>query len=72
MSVITAILESDADGTLHVPIPPELFGAKIRIEAKMEAVPKESPTPKFGCLAGKISMAPDFDGPLDDFTDYMK
>jgi hypothetical protein len=25
----------------------------------------------FGCLRGKISMAPDFDEPLEDFKDYM-
>ena len=72
MSVITAILEPNADGTLHVPIPPELHGEKVRIEARMEAVPREASRPRFGCLAGKISLAPDFDEPLDDFRDYMK
>jgi hypothetical protein len=25
----------------------------------------------FGCLSGRISMAPDFDEPLEDFKDYM-
>ena len=40
MSTITAILEADADGTLHLPLPAELRGGKIRVEAKMEAVEK--------------------------------
>ncbi|MEI7489835.1 MAG: DUF2281 domain-containing protein [Bacteroidota bacterium] len=26
----------------------------------------------FGCLKGKIKMAPDFDAPLDDFKPYME
>ena len=30
------------------------------------------PRPRFGALKGKISMAPDFDLPLDDFRDYMR
>ena len=38
MSTITAILEADADGTLHLPLPAELRGGKIRVEVKMEAV----------------------------------
>ena len=28
--------------------------------------------PRFGCLAGKIDLAPDFDEPLEDFKDYME
>ena len=28
--------------------------------------------PRFGCLAGKIHLALDFDEPLEDFKDYMK
>ncbi|MBI3142002.1 MAG: DUF2281 domain-containing protein [Bacteroidetes bacterium] len=27
--------------------------------------------PKFGCAKGQIYIAPDFDGPLDDFKEYM-
>jgi hypothetical protein len=27
--------------------------------------------PKFGCAKGTFKMADDFDGPLDDFKDYM-
>jgi hypothetical protein len=72
MSVINAILEPHVDGTLHVPVPPELRGGKIRIEARLEAATKETAAPKYGCLAGKIFLAPDFDEPLEDFGDYMK
>ncbi len=38
MSTISAILEPDADGTLHLPLPVELRGGKVRVEAKVEAV----------------------------------
>jgi hypothetical protein len=71
MSAITAILEPDADGTLHVPLPPELRNGKVRIEAKLESAEPATGKRSFGCMAGKIWMAPDFDAPLDDFKDYM-
>ena len=44
MSTITAILEPDADGSLHLPLPPELRHGKVRVEAKLEAVPPRSDT----------------------------
>jgi hypothetical protein len=64
MSVITAVLEPQPDGSLHIPLPPELRGGKVRIEAKVEAVAPAEQRPMFGCLAGKIWIAPDFDEPL--------
>jgi hypothetical protein len=36
MSTITAILEPDADGTLHLPLPPELRGGRIEITATLK------------------------------------
>lgn len=36
MSKITAILEADADGTLHLPLPPELRNTKVRVTATLE------------------------------------
>ena len=37
------------------------------------ALPKAAkPLPRFGSAAGQIHLAPDFDAPLDDFTDYTK
>jgi hypothetical protein len=73
MSTITAILEPDADGTLHLPIPPEMRHQAIRVKAELEAVAPlggQAEFKGFGCLRGKISMAPDFAEPLEDFKDY--
>ncbi len=72
MSKITAILEPQPDGSLHLPIPEELRHSKVKVTATLESVPASAPGPRFGCLAGKIWMAPDFDAPLDDFKDYME
>jgi hypothetical protein len=41
MSTIIAILEADADGTLHLPLPAELRGGKVKVEAKLEPAPGE-------------------------------
>lgn len=76
MSTINAILEADADGTLHLPLPAELRHGKIKVEAKLEAAAPAPPGEEtgslkgFGCLHGKIRMAPDFDEPLEDFKDH--
>ncbi len=37
MSTITAILEADADGTLHLPVPEELRRGKVRVVATLNA-----------------------------------
>ncbi len=37
MSTITAILDPDADGTVHLPLPEALRRGKIRITATIEA-----------------------------------
>jgi hypothetical protein len=77
MSTITAILEADADGTLHLPLPVELRHGKIEVTATLKPANGASSTLSppaslkgFGCLNGKISMSPDFDEPLEDFKDY--
>jgi hypothetical protein len=36
MSTINAILEADADGTLHLPLPLELGHGEFKVEAKLE------------------------------------
>jgi hypothetical protein len=41
MSTITAILEADADGTLHLPLPAELRSGKIRVEARLEPAERD-------------------------------
>jgi hypothetical protein len=37
MSTITAILVADADGTLHLPLPPELRKGRIEVTATLRA-----------------------------------
>jgi hypothetical protein len=38
MSKITAIVEADENGTLNLPLPPELRHTKVRVTASLEAV----------------------------------
>jgi hypothetical protein len=38
IGTISAILEAHPDGSLHLPVPPELRAGKIRVEATLEAV----------------------------------
>lgn len=74
MSTITAILEPDPDGTLHLPLPKEWRHQSIKVKAELEPVSTPSDHTKlrgFGCLRGKLWMSPDFDEPLADFEDYM-
>ena len=79
MSTITAILEADVDGTLHLPVPAEWRHGKVRVIATLEPAPvetastseEERATPKPGSLPG-FWMAPDFDEPLEDFKEYME
>ncbi|HLX61346.1 MAG TPA: hypothetical protein VKX17_08705 [Planctomycetota bacterium] len=37
MSTVTAILEPDADGTVHVPVPKDLLGGKLQVTATLQA-----------------------------------
>lgn len=80
MNMITTILEPDADGTLHLPLPEAWRHQAIRVKAELEPVGAASDRGKddaakdlkgFGCLRGKISLAADFDEPLEDFKEYM-
>lgn len=71
MSTLTAILEPDADGTLHLPLPEELKTGKVKVVATLEAVEEKKAARKAGCLKG-FWMAPDFDAPLEDFKEYME
>lgn len=79
MSTISAILTPAPDGTLHLPLPTAWRHQPIRVKAELEPVAAEtsvatsgiSDLSGFGCLKGKIWMAPDFDEPLEDFKDYM-
>lgn len=80
MNVITTIIEPDADGTLHLPVPKAWQHQSIRVKAELEPVgePAAGATAGFaeglkgfGCLRGKIFLSPDFDEPLEDFKDYL-
>ena len=71
MSTITAILEPDADGSVHLPLPPELRRTPVKVTATLEAA-SFAARPRFSCLAGKLELAPDFDEPLEDFKDYLE
>ena len=74
MSTITTILEANADGTLHLPLPEELRHGKIRITATMQPAAEGPPRAKAGLWSGRQGfwMAPDFDEPLDEFREYME
>jgi hypothetical protein len=49
MSTITVVLEPDADGTLHLPLPAELRRGRVKVVATLEiepaAVPLQPGTP---------------------------
>lgn len=45
MSTITAILEPDPDGTLHLPLPMELRKSKVKVTATIEAAPEDDERP---------------------------
>jgi hypothetical protein len=70
MNTITAILEPEPDGSLRLPLPAELQHTTVKITATLE--PVSLARPHFGCLAGKIELAPDLDQPLEDFKEYME
>jgi len=53
MSTITAILDAEADGTVHLPLPPDLLGRRVRVEATLEA--DLSPAKSPGTLRATLS-----------------
>jgi hypothetical protein len=73
MSTITAILEPDEDGTLHLPVPEDLKCGKIRVVATLEPAETLSPEmhPLLGIWQGDLVFAPDWDAPLDDLKPYL-
>ena len=80
MNMIITVIEPDADGTLHLPLPKAWQHQSIRVRAELEPVGASSERgiegaakdlKGFGCLRGKISLSHDFDAPLEDFKEYM-
>jgi hypothetical protein len=45
MSTITAILEADADGTLHLPVPENWRRGKVKVVATLESDPATTERP---------------------------
>lgn len=45
LSTITAVLDACPDGTVHLPLPPDLRGTRVRVEAKLEAARSVSKGP---------------------------
>ena len=45
MSMVTAILEADADGTLHLPVPQNLRRGKVKVIASLESEPETATRP---------------------------
>ena len=80
MSAFSAVLAPSSDGTLHVPIPENWIKqgvTAVLIKADIEPLgdinlnPEQNKALKgFGCLRGKISLAPDFDEPIAGFKEY--
>ena len=76
MSSFTAILDPQAHGTLHLPLPSDWLKYRVCVSAQWEPI---KPTPieyehelkGFGCLRGKITMLPGFDDPIEDFKEYI-
>jgi hypothetical protein len=76
MSSFTAILDPQADGTLHLPLPSDWLKYRVRVSAQLEPIKPthiepESSLKGFGCLRGKITMLPGFDDPIEDFKEYI-
>jgi len=57
MNTITAILEADADGTLHLPLPAELRHGKIEVTATLKAATETSSTIPRRLLSGFRGVA---------------
>lgn len=83
VKMIAEIMEPNADGTLHLPLPAAWRDRPIRVTAELEPVESRAPTMSetdsgasglrgFGCLKGKIWLARDFDEPLEDFKEYSE
>ena len=68
MSTITAILEPDADGTLHLPLPAELRRGKVKVVASMEAADAGEGGPRgqlvMGEFARRVLVAPEGAPPM--------
>jgi hypothetical protein len=76
MSSFTAILDPQAHGTLHLPLPSDWLKYRVCVSAQLEPI-KSMPIERkrelkgVGCLRGKITMLLGFDDPVEDFKEYI-
>ena len=76
MSSFTAILDPQADRTLHLTLPSDWLKYRVRVSAQLEPIKTtpieyETELKGFGRLRGKITMLPGFDDPIEDFKEYI-
>ena len=57
MSTITAILEPDTDGCLHLPVPEEMRGGKVKVIASLETVAAGEPADHARLIHGEFGRA---------------
>lgn len=69
MVILTATCRNGIIET-EQPLPSELEGKQIQIKIE-EIKPAQKERRRAGSLAGKIWMSPDFDEPLEDFSEYI-
>lgn len=65
MKTLNLILKADPDGSLHVPLPPELRNETLRIEANLEVVSTVEPDPVGGNTQGWTDWLKEH-GPIGD------
>ncbi len=54
MSTITAILEPDSEGCVHLPVPEEMRGGKVKIVASVETVEMDAAAPRAQVVMGEF------------------
>jgi len=72
MSTITTILEPDSDGCLHLPVPEEMRGGKVKIVASLEAANSGEGLPSGRLVMGefgrRVLVAPEGAPPMTSET----
>ncbi|MGF1656342.1 MAG: hypothetical protein ACFCU3_05110 [Verrucomicrobiales bacterium] len=85
MSTVTAILEPDVDGTLHLPVPEEFLAGKVRVVATLEPLSNSglsaamgeasSSDPVSGLLGfwkGNFVFTEGWEEPLEEFRETFE
>jgi hypothetical protein len=68
MSTITAIMEPDSDGFVHLPVPKEMRGGKVKVVASLESanpsVEASPPRLVMGEFGRRVLVAPEGAPPM--------